>query len=243
VTPIQYVVIGAAVLFAACIQTITGFGFSLFAVPIMSMAIPTESAVIIAATLSTFTSGGQAYSERHHGDRRSIVRLLAAAVVGLPFGLAILIVTTSQQLKIALVVVILLFLVVNLRGITLDRAGTAVEIGFGFLAGVLSTSLSTNGPPLVMALHPRHLPPPKFRATIAMVLVALGSLSLVLFAISGRFHIDIMIALLVALPTMFLGFFAGHRFRGRIEPTGFRRLVTLLLILTALTTMLSVFIG
>lgn len=240
---VQYVTIGLAVLLAAGIQTITGFGFSLLAVPIMSMAVPTETAVIIAATLSTVTSGGQAYSERHHGDRPTIGRLLIAAAIGSPFGLVILTVASSQQLKIGLAIVIVLFLLLNLRGFTLHRPSIAVDLGFGFVAGLLSTSLSTNGPPLVMALHPRHFPPPKFRGTIASVLVSLGVLSLVLFAVSGKFHSDIVVALLIAVPAMFLGFFVGHRFRGRIEPSGFRRLVTMLLAATALVTIMSVILG
>jgi uncharacterized membrane protein YfcA len=243
VTPSQYVVVGIAVFFAAMIQTITGFGFSLLAVPIMSMAVPTDMAVVIAATLSTFTSGGQAWSERHHGDRPTSLRLLVSAIVGAPFGLLILIVATSQQLKIGLAVVIIAFLVINLRGFKLEKPSTMVDLTAGFVAGLLSTSLSTNGPPLVMAVHARHFPPPVFRGTIAAVLVGIGAFSLVLFGASGHFTLDILWALLIAAPALVIGFFLGHRFRSRIDPLGFRRLVTALLAATAAVTIISVVIG
>ena len=123
----EFVLVGLAVFFSSLIQTITGFGFSLLAVPIMSMAVPTELAVVIAATLSTFTSGGQAWSERHHGDRPTAKRLILAAFLGMPFGLVILIVATSQQLKLGLATVIVLFLIVNLRGFKLEKASTPVD--------------------------------------------------------------------------------------------------------------------
>jgi hypothetical protein len=80
----EFVLIGFAVLFSSLIQTVTGFGFALLAVPLMSMAVPTETAVVIAATLGTFTSGGQAWTERHHGDHSAMKRLTLAAFVGAP---------------------------------------------------------------------------------------------------------------------------------------------------------------
>lgn len=237
------VLIGIAVFFSSLVQTVTGFGFSLLAVPIMSMVVPTELAVVLSATLSTFTSGGQAWSERHHGDRPTIKRLVLASFVGMPFGLAILMVASSQQLKIGLAAVIILFLIVNLRGFRLENASTPVDVGAGFVAGILSTSLSTNGPPLVMALHARHFAPEVFRGTISVVLVSLSVVSLGLFAATGYFTTDVAWSLLVAGPALVVGFFIGHRVRGNINPARFRGLVTLLLGATAVVTIVSVVAG
>lgn len=239
----EFVLVGVAVFFASLIQTITGFGFSLLAVPIMSMAVPTELAVVIAASLSTFTSGGQAWSERSHGDRPTIGRLLIAAFVGAPFGLVILTVATSQQLKLGLAAVIVIFLIINLRGFKLEKPSTPVDLAAGFVAGLLSTSLSTNGPPLVMALHARHFVPHVFRGTIAAVLFGIGLLSVGLFAVSGHFTTDVAWSLLVAGPSLVVGFFIGHRVRGHIDPTRFRGLVTMLLAATAAVTVISVVVG
>lgn len=236
----EFLLIGLAVFFSSLIQTVTGFGFSLLAVPIMSMAIPTELAVVIAATLSTFTSGGQAWTERHHGDGPTIKRLVLASFVGMPFGLAILIVATSQQLKLGLAAVIVIFLLVNLRGLKLEKASTPVDLAAGVVAGVLSTSLSTNGPPLVMALHARHFTPEVFRGTISRVLVSISVVSLALFAITGQFTTDVAWSLLVAGPALIIGFLIGHRLRVHIDPARFRGLVTLLLAATAVVTVISV---
>jgi len=207
------------------------------------MAVPTELAVVIAATLSTFTSGGQAWTERHHGDRPTIKRLVLASFIGMPVGIFVLTVATSQQLKIGLAAVIIVFLIVNLRGFRLESASTPVDLGAGFVAGVLSTSLSTNGPPLVMALHARHFSPEVFRGTISSVLVSLSAVSLVLFAVTGHFTTDVAWSLLVAGPALVIGFFIGHRVRSRINPARFRGIVTLLLAVTAVVTLVSVIAG
>lgn len=239
----DFILVGVAVFFSSLIQTVTGFGFSLLAVPIMSVAVPTELAVVIAATLSTFTSGGQAWSERQHGDRPTIKRLLLAAFVGAPFGLVILDVATSKQLKLGLAAVIVIFLIINLRGFKLEKPSTPIDLAAGFVAGVLGTSLSTNGPPLVMALHARHFPPHVFRGTIAAVLFGIGLLSVALFAVSGHFTMEVAWSLLVAGPSLVIGFLIGHRVRGRIDPARFRGLVTTLLAITAAVTVFSVVVG
>ena len=242
-TPGELVFVGVAVLFASGIQTMTGFGFSLFAVPIMSMVIPTEAAVVIAASLSTMTSGGQAWTERHHRDNPTVVRIILSALIGMPLGLYVLEVTSSQQLKIGLAVVIVVFLMINLRGVRLDHASRPLDIVAGFVAGVLSTSLSTNGPPLAMALHARHLPAPVFRGTIATILCTIGLISVVLFAVTGHYTTEIGWALLIVIPAMVIGFLVGHRLRTRIDHVLFRRLVTLLLAITAAVTLVSAALG
>jgi uncharacterized protein len=236
VTPGQLAFVGVAVLFAAGIQTMTGFGFSLFAVPIMSMVIPTEAAVVIAASLSTMTSGGQAWTERHHRDQPTVMRIVLASLLGMPLGLFVLTVMTSQQLKFGLAAVIVVFLLI-------DHASTPIDLGAGFVAGVLSTSLSTNGPPLAMALHARHLPAEVFRGTIASILVILGVISIVLFAVTGHYTGEIGWALVVVIPAMVVGFLIGHRLRVRIDHRVFRRLVTSLLALTAVVTLASAALG
>ncbi len=239
----QFVLIGLAVFFSSMVQTVTGFGFSLLAVPIMAIVVPTDISVVIAATLSTFTSGGQAWTERHHGDRPTIKRLVLASFIGMPFGLFILTVATSQQLKLGLAAVIVVFLIVNLRGFRLENPSTPIDLAAGLVAGVLSTSLSTNGPPLVMALHARHFSPQVFRGTISSVLVSISVVSLALFAVTGHFTTEVAWSLLVAGPALVVGFFIGHRVRGHIDATRFRGLVTLLLAATAVVTVVSVVAG
>lgn len=225
------------VLIASLVQSTTGFGFSLLAVPLLSMAIPTEVAVVVAATLGTLTSSAQAFGERAHGDRPTIARMLVGAAVGAPFGLLLLTVATNRQLKFGLAAVIIAFLIINLRGITIERGSRAVDLVAGTISGVLNTSLSTNGPPLVMALHARHLAPPVFRGTISAVFAGTGVITVGLFLASGLYGTDERELLLVAIPTMVIGYWIGARLRPRIDPPRFRQVVMALLVATAIITL------
>ena len=111
------------------------------------------------------------------------------------------------------------------------------------MSGALNTALATNGPPLVMALHPRHLSPPRFRGTLSAVLVGSGLVTVALFAVGGRYDDDIAIALAVSLPGMALGFWLGLRHRVRLGPARFRQVVTALLAVTAVVALVGVVRG
>ncbi|NCY16232.1 MAG: sulfite exporter TauE/SafE family protein [Actinobacteria bacterium] len=229
----------AVVLVAAMVQSTTGFGFSLLAVPLLSLAVPTELAVVVAATLGTLTSTAQAIGEREHGDRPTIGRMLAGAAIGAPFGLLVLELASNRQLKFGLAAVIGAFLLINLRGITIERGSRSVDVGAGLVSGVLNTALSTNGPPLVMALHARHLAPPVFRGTISAVFAGTGLITLGLFLVSGRYDSDAGELLLVAVPTMVIGYALGARLRPHIDPPRFRQAVMVLLTVTAIITLVG----
>jgi uncharacterized protein len=229
----------AVVLVAATVQSTTGFGFSLLAVPLLSLAVPTETAVVVAASLGMLTSSAQAVGERAHGDRPTILRMLAGAAVGAPFGLMVLELATNRQLKFGLAAVIGAFLIINLRGITLERGSRVVDLAAGSVSGVLNTSLSTNGPPLVMALHARNLAPSVFRGTISAVFAGTGLITIALFVVSGRYSTDVRELLLVAVPTMIVGYSIGARIRPRIDPPRFRQAVMVLLVATAAVTLIG----
>jgi uncharacterized membrane protein YfcA len=237
---------GAALAWAAAVaalaggvQAVTGFGFALLAVPLLSLGLPTETAVVVSATLGLVSSTAQAVLERQHGDRPTIGRMLLGAAVGAPLGFVVLVVTTEWQLRLLLVLVIAAFLVVNLRGLRLPQGGRGVDLAAGLVSGALNSSLSTNGPPLVMALHARQLSPPVFRGTLTAVLAGANIITVALFAVGGRYDADVGSLLLVALPGLGLGVAVGVRHRRRLDPERFRQLVLALLATTGVISLVA----
>jgi uncharacterized membrane protein YfcA len=226
----QVALVAVAVFASAAIQSTTGFGFALLAVPLMAIVIPAQDAVVLCAALSLITATTQAVTERAHGDRPIVARMLVGAVLGAPIGLLVLSLATGRQLRFTLAAVIFAFLVMTLRGVRLHRAGRAVDLGAGLVAGVLNTSLSTNGPPIVMALHARELPPERFRATVVAV---------TLFAATGRYDVDTLTLFAVSLPALGLGYLVGVRQRRRFDAAAFRRLVLRLLAVTGVVTLVG----
>ena len=239
----EIVVTAVAVLLASCTLSTVGFGFALLAVPLVSLVAPAEDAVVLAVTLALVTTVVQATHERAHRDGTAATRMLVGAAVGAPLGLAVLAVFTSRQLQFALVGVIAAFLVVSVRGWRLQHDSPAIEVGAGFASGVLNTAVATNGPPLVMALHARHLPAPSFRSTLAIVFAVSNAIAAALFAVSGRYDREVLELVGVSVVPMVAGYLAGTVLRHRFGVEGFRRLVLGLLGVTGVVTLVAAISG
>jgi len=229
VTTAQLLVVGAVILFAAFLQIVAGFGFSLLSVPLMTLAIDPKTAVIVASLTSACVTSWQAVKDRDSADKVLVRRLVWAAYLGMPIGLLVFITVNSDVLRLALGIAVLVAAVLLARGFNLHHVGPHLDFGAGFVSGVLATSLSTNGPPLVFALQARQLDPPRFRATISTVFAICNIGGLTLFIVSGNVTRDGLIATAVTIPALILGQLLGFPVRKHVHGERFRWLVLTLM--------------
>ena len=68
-TTVELVVVALAVFTAALTQVLSGFGFALLSVPLMTLAVPTKEAVVISTLLGAGVTTWQAWHGRRHTDR------------------------------------------------------------------------------------------------------------------------------------------------------------------------------
>jgi uncharacterized protein len=212
------------VLFAAAIQATTGFGFGMFSVPLLALTTDPRTAVVasgIAGLAMTITA---AVRERYHAQWRTAGVLLAAAVVGMPAGLLVLRAAPERVLTALLGVAVVACALLVWRGLRVPSNRPAV-VGAGLVAGVLSTSTGTNGPPLVAAFQAMGYDPRTFRATLAAVFTGTGICSVAGFALAGQVTTEAARVGVVGVPAVLLGWWAGNLLFHRIEPGRFRRVV------------------
>lgn len=138
-------------------------------------------------------------------------------------------------MKVLLGCFVLIGVIISSREFDLRRLPVIFDYSMGLVAGVLSTSTSTNGPPLVFLLHARHYSPENFRAVLNRVFTVLNFLTLVTFAIAGKISAEVLSLALLSIPVMGLGVWVGIRLRSLINPDYFRNLVLILLTLTGLS--------
>jgi hypothetical protein len=84
------VLVVGIIFLAAIAQSITGFGFALIAVSLLTTVIGLQAAVPLVAVISLFSNGILWYVHRHEFDCPMVVRLSLAAVVAMPFGVVAL---------------------------------------------------------------------------------------------------------------------------------------------------------
>jgi uncharacterized membrane protein YfcA len=231
----ELAVVIVAVLVAAHVQVLAGFGFALLAMPVMTLAIPVERAVVIASLLSVCTTTWQSIHLRADAEPVLVRRLTLASLLGMPLGLVVLNVVDDRALRIVLGVSVLIATGLLARRLSLAHVGPALDHAAGFVSGVLNTSLGTNGPPLVFVLQARHLDPPRFRATISTVFVFGNLFALALFVLDGKVTGEGLTAAALAVPAWLVGQVSGWRVRHHVHGERFRVLVLGLLALAGTT--------
>jgi uncharacterized membrane protein YfcA len=123
--------------------------------------------------------------------------------------------------------------------VNLHHVGPRLDWGSGFVSGVLATSLSTNGPPLVFALQARQIPAVRFRATISTVFALSNIGGLALFIASGKITRDGIVAAAITIPAMLVGQLLGFPIRKHVHGERFRWLVLVLLVAVAISAIVN----
>ncbi|MEY4366240.1 MAG: hypothetical protein RLZZ305_1584 [Actinomycetota bacterium] len=224
---------------ASFVSRLSGFGFGLVVVPVMSLFIGPRDAVVISTLVGLCATMVQSWQEREHANRELVRRLFGAACAGMPLGLAVFVLVPERGLRLVLGATVVAAAAVLARGFVIARASVRMELVLGFVSGVLNTSVSTNGPPLVFLLHAKRLAPDEFRGTISRVFFFSNVVSVSLFAAAGKVHGPALVMSVVALPVMYAMQWAGARFTSRVGPERFRVLVLGLLFLSGVSAVAS----
>ncbi len=201
------------VLVAAAVQSTTGFGFSLVAVPLLALVVDPRTAVVAqtlpALVLAVVTAGRQLEFVRW----RTALTLTAAGLVGMPLGLWLLRTLDNDVLSVFIAVAVLSSAALVWRNPQLP-GGRASIAG----AGVLS-----------LGYGPREL-----RATLAAVFSFGGVLTIAGYAVSGTLTAHALVIGLATAPAALAGWWAGNLLFNRIDGVRFRQAVLLVLVLSCL---------
>lgn len=224
---------------AALVQSISGFGFSLLAVPLMSLAIDVHLAVVVSTIVALGTTFVHAWQERHEANLPTVRRLILASFVGMPFGFVAFLTFSQRSMKLGLGVVIVVITVMLVRGIAVPPESRRHEWALGMVSGALATSLSTNGPPLVFLLQARRLSPEAFRGTISSVFAVVNVATFIVFVSAGRVTVDSVVLGAIVVPGVVVATWIGYRIRPHVDAEKFRWMVLGLLAISGVSAVVT----
>jgi uncharacterized membrane protein YfcA len=236
---LELVGIAGAMAIAAFVQSISGFGLALLSVPLMSLFADVRLSVVVVNLIGLVTTSAQAWKEREHADGSLAIRVTMAAIMGMPLGLLAFLFMSETYLKIGLGIVVLFVTFLLMRGFTMQSTSRAADWWLGGASGALSTSVGTNGPPLVFLFQARQMGQEVFRATISRVFIFSNVVTVFIFAFAGKITQDTIVATIVALPVLVVAIAAGFWTRQFVNQQRFRILVLTLLVISGVSTIVS----
>ncbi len=218
---------------AAFIQALSGFGFSLFIVPPLAVILGPQDTVVLANLLGFVGNTLQFVRLRKLVDRKQATTLAVGSFIGMPVGLAVLLLVDPIALQFAIAVAVIVFTLALMRGLELHGGGKPGDVAVGFTSGVLNTSTSMSGPPVIIYLHGKRMPPQAFRATINAFFLSTGVVALILLAGAGTIRWELVVLVAASFPAMEAGRRFGNVMFDRVNEVLFRRLVYVILLISA----------
>ena len=185
-------VVAVALLLAVVLQSATGFGFALLAGPSLYSVMEPDRAVALLLVLGLLVNvlvlGGE--RRRRQVDWHALTPAMLAALPGLPIGALLVRVLPADALRIAIGVIVCTLVAHRLwrraPAAVLRMPGRTSATVAGFSAGVLTTSTTTNGPPLALWLGGRGLQPAVVRDTVSAAFLLLDFVGIgVVLAVVG----------------------------------------------------------
>ena len=219
------------VFLAAVAQSLTGFGFALVLVPLLSVVWDPKSVVVVSTVLNGLLSVSMTFRLRRQLVPSKIGLLLAGALAGIPVGMVILFALSPAPLRVligAAVIVLGLLIYLGLRFPV--RAQRWPFVAAGILSGLLQSSTSMGGPPAILYLMSQGYSRAFMRGTLLAFFGPLSLLTAAGFAIGGLIGPGTLLVCAALVPATLLGIYVGETIFPRVSSELFRGLVVLLIV-------------
>lgn len=224
--PLSIIIPGFFALFlSSTMAGLTGFGFALLSLPILTAILPPKTAIPIVYLLANLAGIMILIETRKWLDIKRIWPLMMAGVVAAPVGTHLLLILDGNMLKSAIGVITSLTALALFAGFRLQvrdekQAGVPVGIASGLLGG--STGLA--GPPVILFFSNQSQEKQVFRANLTLYFLVLGLSVLASQALNGIVTREVLNYSLWLLPAVFLGTLFGMKLAKRVNETLFRKI-------------------
>ncbi|UUZ91574.1 sulfite exporter TauE/SafE family protein [Paenibacillus sp. P25] len=226
---------------ASFVQGVTGFGFALIAVPLLSKIIPLQMVVPIVVLFSFFSNIMILLRVKPYIDLRKMKLLLFSSLIAAPLGTYLLMVVSSNVLKIIIGLIIIVFAFLLIKGYKFPIRNVSMGIiPVGFASGLLNGSISFSGPPVVLFLSNQGVEKNGFRANLTAYAFILNIVTIGSYLLGGLINKEVIHYTCWFIFAMILGVLLGDRVVNKINESQFRKITLLLIIFSGAWTVVSV---
>jgi hypothetical protein len=232
--------IAALVFLASFLQSLSGFGFAIVVMPVLTLMLGLQTAAPLVAltALTVYVINVTRFRRAINGGE--VLRLGLASALGVPIGIWALANLDPALVKQALGLVLILFALYSLARPTVAWMPSPRWVyPAGFIAGCLAGAYNTPGPPAILYGRLRQWPRDEFRAGLQTLFLVNGLLVVSSHLLAGHLTTQVLTYCLYTVPALILGIFLASRIDSRVDRGRFRTLVTVMILLLGLSLVLA----
>ncbi len=240
----ELAIVLVAVVIGAIAKAVTGMGLPLIAIPIASLFIDVNDAIVVIAFPNLLANAYLAERERSsYHDTRDLPMLAVAGVFGAVAGALLLVNIPERPLVMAVIVsivgyVVLFFAHPELR-IGPARSKRLAPV-VGGVAGVFQGAVGISGPIVGSWIHSYRLPRSAHIFSVTSLFFITGLAQLIVLVGSGELSGRVLATLLACIP-VFAAIPIGTKLRNSVSVRGFDLAIVAMLIASALALSLQTF--
>lgn len=214
-------------LLGGIIQGTTGFGFAIFAMPLLPFILPLKTAAVIVLLSSLVMTAQAAFQLREHVNIKLLLYSIVAVFIGRTIGMHILMNYQEDTLRIllgcTLVSLSVYFAFYNNKvKIKVSNRNGAIA---GLISGIMGGMFNIGGPPLVIYYLSAAKDKMEYNATIQATFVLSAFYSMFLHLLYGNINTKVLQLSVVGIVGASLGCYVGLLVFKKISNTTLRKVV------------------
>jgi uncharacterized membrane protein YfcA len=208
------------------------------ATPLMALVMPPELAIGLLLPLLMITDVFAVAAHWNRWDRRLLILLVPASLIGITLGTALITTISSEDLRTGLGIFVLIFVLYKIFEARIQRSLHYEPRNWhGYLAGAVagfsSTLAHTGGPPITVYLLLQNIAPRTFIATSAIYFAIINWIKVPYYVFAGILHPSQLLEIAPLLLLVPVGVVLGRWLSVRIDKSTFERVILVLLIVSA----------
>ncbi len=244
-TGFEITVVLAASLVGAFVKAVTGMGYPLLAVPLITLVLGIDDAVVIVAAPNVTMNFLLCWQARQaRGEARDLPRLVGASFLGAFLGTFLLVSVPEKPLLLLLAATVVAYVINYLRTPELRLDPTTTHRwspAVGGVAGVMQGAVGVSGPIVAAWLHGYRLSARAYVFSVTAIFGVSGLVQLSLLGAAGEITAERGVVSALAFVPVLAMVPVGTRLRERLGGRGFELAVLAVLVVSALALLVRVF--
>jgi len=223
--------IGLAIFAGSVLRGISGFGFSLTLVVVMTLFMSPAKAtsyILLWEVLASIVHLPFVWRQVHW---KAVQWLTLGVLIGTPAGVAMLIYIPAAPMTIIINVTVIILSLIMLKGYRLKRHLNPLETtGTGIISGIINGASANGGPPVILLFFSSPSGAAVGRASIIAYFLFTDLWASAIFVQQGMTTLNTLLGAIIYLPLLVVGLWVGSKFFGKIEEKRFNKIVISILI-------------